>query len=182
MPLGRSGEHSQRTAWFQSLSPILVSYLPIHLSTFQKLLSAHASYLSPKGQPLSLFSGSYHISISRQLLALYESSILSQDKSLRTGVGQHITFLCVCAGGSGGAEKASRLCQSLWSLELGSPPHPFPHFHPQATAFPSSRPAPQQEMTFHPNRRFLISPSWSFHFSNKSSQVATAPEAFSKKK
>lgn len=181
MPLGRSGEHSQRTAWFQSLSPILVSYLPIHLSTFQKLLSAHASSLSPKGQPVSLFSGSYHISISRQLLALYESSILSQDKSLRTGVGQHVTFLCVCAG-EGGMPRKPHNSASHWSLELGSPPHPFTHFHPQATAFPSSRPAPQQEMTFHPNRLFLISPSWSFHFSNKSSQVATAPEAFSKKK
>ena len=48
--------------------------------------------------------------------------------------------------------------------------------------FPSSSPALLEETIFYPSSFFLISPSWSFHSSSKSSQPAIATEAFSKKK
>lgn len=148
-PLGRSGEHSPPTAWLWSLSlsppdPIthpcfLLTNPPTHFPE-ASLCSCLSS--SPKGQPPSLFPGLYSISISRQLLFLYEPSILSQDKSLRIGAGKTCHFSCVCAGGPGKPHDSANNCGHR---SFGLPLIPFlnsTHKPRRAPACPSSRPAP----------------------------------------
>ena len=79
-------------------------------------------------------------------------------------------------------EPASQVSPALTTVFFTTVPPRKPSLPHRPQHFPSSSPALLQKTIFYPSSLFLISPSWSFHSSSKSSQPAIATEAFSKKK